>query len=169
IQLIEQRLRFLQIECIEALGEPAVYRSEEIAGFALAALLPHQPRIARRGPQLPRFRLLFSRPVERGDVGALRAFGVALERQQLGPDAQCFGIIMPLLPTRPFDLGDALVDQNKRPREITSLGHALGQKGSKTGTAAPTTALLPDTDAPFEQSRPFSALSPPDQPDSRMN
>jgi len=41
---------------------------------------------------------------------------------------------MPLLPAWPFDLGDGLVDQYKRPREITSLGHALGQNGFKTGT-----------------------------------
>src|SRR6185437_11995236 len=77
--------------------------------------------------------------------------------------------MIPLFPARPFDLGDDLVDQYKRPREITSLGHALGQNGFKTGTEDPTTALLPDTEAPFEHSRPFSDLAPPDQPDSRKN
>src|SRR4029077_15587332 len=32
-QLVEQRLRLFQIECIEAFGEPAVDRSEEIMGL----------------------------------------------------------------------------------------------------------------------------------------
>ena len=76
---------------------------------------------------------------------------------------------MPLLPAWPFDLGDGLVDQYKRPREITSLGHALGQNGFKAGTGDPTTALLPDTEAPFEHSRPFSDLTLPDQPDTRKD
>ena len=76
-QLVEQRLSVLQILRVKPFGEPTVDRSEQFAGFALAALLPHQPRIAGRGPQLPGFRLLFSRPVERGDVSALRAYGVS--------------------------------------------------------------------------------------------
>ena len=49
IQLIEQRLRFLQIECIEALGEPAVDRSEEIAGLIPLALIAPEPREAHCG------------------------------------------------------------------------------------------------------------------------
>ena len=44
IQLIEQRLRFLQIECIEALGEPAVHRREKVAGFGALALVAPQLR-----------------------------------------------------------------------------------------------------------------------------
>jgi hypothetical protein len=33
VQLIEQRLGFLQIQCIKTLGEPVVDRSEKIAGL----------------------------------------------------------------------------------------------------------------------------------------
>jgi hypothetical protein len=58
IQLIEQRLRFLQIECIEAFGEPAVDRSEKIAGFAPLALVAPKAGEARCGPELKRLRLL---------------------------------------------------------------------------------------------------------------
>jgi hypothetical protein len=38
-QLVQQRLRLLQIERFEALGEPAVYWCEEIAAFGTAALV----------------------------------------------------------------------------------------------------------------------------------
>jgi hypothetical protein len=51
-QLIEQRLRFLQIERVEALGEPAVDRSEKIAGLILLALIAPEP-----GAQLIELRL----------------------------------------------------------------------------------------------------------------
>jgi len=41
VQLIKQRLRLLEIERIEAFGEPAVDRSEKIAGlFTLALTAP---------------------------------------------------------------------------------------------------------------------------------
>jgi hypothetical protein len=45
IQLIEQRLRFLQIECIEALGEPVVDRSEKLTGRILLTLIAPEPRM----------------------------------------------------------------------------------------------------------------------------
>jgi hypothetical protein len=48
VQFIEQRLRFLQIECIEALGEPAVDRSEKLAGRILLTLIAPEPRHAHR-------------------------------------------------------------------------------------------------------------------------
>ncbi len=36
-QLIEQRLRFLQVGGVEPLGEPAVDRGEQLAGLTLPA------------------------------------------------------------------------------------------------------------------------------------
>jgi hypothetical protein len=39
VQLIEQRFSLLQVERIEALGEPAVERSEKIAGLIPLALI----------------------------------------------------------------------------------------------------------------------------------
>jgi hypothetical protein len=45
-QLIEQGLSLLQIERVEALGEPAVDRREQIAGLIPLALITPQPRHA---------------------------------------------------------------------------------------------------------------------------
>ena len=38
-QLVEQRLCFFKIWCVEAFGKPAVDRGEEIAGFGAATLV----------------------------------------------------------------------------------------------------------------------------------
>src|SRR6516162_4902657 len=42
-ELVEKRLRFFEVGCIEAFGEPAVNRREEIAGFDSPALVAAQP------------------------------------------------------------------------------------------------------------------------------
>ena len=47
-QLVEQRLRLLQIERVEAFGEPAVDWSEKSEGFSLLALIAPEPRRAHR-------------------------------------------------------------------------------------------------------------------------
>jgi hypothetical protein len=47
-QLIEQGLGLFQIERVEALGEPAVDRSENIASLLPLALVAPQPRHAHR-------------------------------------------------------------------------------------------------------------------------
>jgi hypothetical protein len=49
IQLIEQRLRFLQIEGVEAFGKPTVDRSEKIARLFPLALIAPEPRHAHCG------------------------------------------------------------------------------------------------------------------------
>src|SRR4029077_1133483 len=50
IQLIEQRLRFLQIECIEAFGEPAVEREHQSRSMAnLACILERPVSVGERG------------------------------------------------------------------------------------------------------------------------
>ncbi len=48
VQLVEKRLGFLQIERVEAFGEPAVDRGEEIAGRIPLAPIAPEPRHARR-------------------------------------------------------------------------------------------------------------------------
>ena len=58
VLLIEQRLRFLQIERVEAFGEPAIDRSEKRAGRIPFALIAPQPRDANRRAQFPRLCLL---------------------------------------------------------------------------------------------------------------
>jgi len=39
VELTEQRLSFFQIPCVEAFGEPAIYRSEQIVGLIPLALI----------------------------------------------------------------------------------------------------------------------------------
>jgi hypothetical protein len=53
--LIEQRLGLFQIERVEALGEPAIDRSEKIVGLVPLPLIAPQSSKARRRAQLPRF------------------------------------------------------------------------------------------------------------------
>ena len=50
-QLIEQPRRFFQIGSIEALGEPAIDRCQQITCLRPPALLAPQPSEARRGTQ----------------------------------------------------------------------------------------------------------------------
>jgi len=57
-QLFEQRLGFLQVERVEALGEPAIDRGEKIVGLLSFALIALEPGDTRRRPELKRFRLL---------------------------------------------------------------------------------------------------------------
>ena len=64
-QLVEQRLSLLQIERVEAFGEPAVDRSEKIAGLIPLALIAPEPRHAHRRAQFPGLRLLLTRNRER--------------------------------------------------------------------------------------------------------
>jgi len=53
-QLVEQRLRLDQVARVEALGEPAVDRGEEVARLGALALVAPQAREARRSAQLER-------------------------------------------------------------------------------------------------------------------
>jgi hypothetical protein len=52
-QLLQQRLRLLQIERVEAFGEPAVDRSEQFAGRITHALITPESRHAYRRAQFP--------------------------------------------------------------------------------------------------------------------
>jgi hypothetical protein len=56
----------------EALGEPAIDGLEQVVGFPDPPLVAHEPCIAGHSAQLPGLRLLLARPVERGEVIALR-------------------------------------------------------------------------------------------------
>jgi hypothetical protein len=49
-QLVEQHLRLFQIERVEAFGEPAVDRSEKLAGLLLLALVAPEPRARAQAP-----------------------------------------------------------------------------------------------------------------------
>jgi hypothetical protein len=57
-QLVEKRLRLLQVERVEALGEPAVGRSEKFSGLIPFSLVAPEPRHSGGGAQLPGLCLL---------------------------------------------------------------------------------------------------------------
>jgi hypothetical protein len=78
-QLVEQRLCLFEVGGLEALGEPAVDRREEVAGFPPPALLAPQPCKADGGAQFQRFRLLGL-----GDADRLLKGGLALVELVLG-------------------------------------------------------------------------------------
>src|ERR1700720_404885 len=50
-QLIEERLRLLQVGGVEAFGKPAIDRGDEVAGFGAPALLAPQPGEIADGAQ----------------------------------------------------------------------------------------------------------------------
>jgi hypothetical protein len=54
-KLLEQRLGLLKIERIKPFGEPAMDRSEKIAGFIPLALITLEPCHAHRRAQIPQF------------------------------------------------------------------------------------------------------------------
>jgi hypothetical protein len=51
-ELVEQRLRFLQVAGVEAFGEPAVDRREQTVGLRLLALVAPESGETDRGSQL---------------------------------------------------------------------------------------------------------------------
>ena len=51
--IVQQLSRVRQVGHLEAFGEPAVDRGEQVAGFDEPALVPQQAGEARRGAQLP--------------------------------------------------------------------------------------------------------------------
>ena len=59
-ECVKQRLGLLQIERVEAFGEPAVDRSEKLAGLIPLALIAPEPRHAHCGAQFPGFCLLLA-------------------------------------------------------------------------------------------------------------
>jgi hypothetical protein len=59
-QLLEQRLRLLQIERIEAFGEPAIDGRKKIAGLIPFALIAVEPRHAYRRAHSPGLCLLLT-------------------------------------------------------------------------------------------------------------
>src|SRR5262245_26344603 len=52
-QLVQQRLCFFQVGCVEPFGEPAIDRREEVAGFGAAALVLPETGEAHGGAQFP--------------------------------------------------------------------------------------------------------------------
>src|SRR6516165_2788047 len=57
-ELIEERLRLFEVGRVEAFGEPAVDRREQVASFGAAALVATEPGNTRGGAQFPELGLL---------------------------------------------------------------------------------------------------------------
>src|SRR5947199_688388 len=79
----QQRLRLLQIGRVEPLGEPAVDRGQEVAGFGAAALVMKQPGEAHTGTQFPDFGLLLPGDAEGLAIEFLGTIPIPLPQQQL--------------------------------------------------------------------------------------
>ena len=84
-QCIEQRLGLFEIGGVEAFGEPAIDRCQQIAGFGGSALPAHQIRETSTRPQFPGFRLLLARCFHRTSVALLCPilFGDGRRQQQI--------------------------------------------------------------------------------------
>ena len=94
---VEQRLRLLQIERVKAFGEPAVDRSEKLAGLIPLALIAPEPRHAHCGAQLPGLCLLLTRYRERALEIRFRFCRIWLRRLECDfpGDAIDLGLVQP--------------------------------------------------------------------------
>src|SRR6266849_7960084 len=80
-QLVEQRLRALEVLCVETLGEPAVDRGENVMGFGAAALITAEPGEAHCGAQFPELRLLLLGGAQGLAIELLGGLGMPLPQQ----------------------------------------------------------------------------------------
>ena len=162
-QLVQQRLRLQQILGVEAFGEPAVDRGEQLIRVLAFALALPQPCEAGRRAQLPHFRLLAARPVERGEKVPFGTFKVALEREHPALEAQDLGVVKAFLPPGAFDLGDLLVDQLQGIVEVAGQRHGFGQERFHGRAADLAAARFPNRDAGLERGNSFGGFAFPDQ------
>ena len=88
-QLFEQRLGIFEVGCVEALGEPAVDRCEEIVGLSPPALLHPQPRETGRRPERPAVGLLLVRDGQSAHQVGLRVFPRPLLGVKNRPRSRC--------------------------------------------------------------------------------
>ena len=80
-QLVEQRLCVFEIGRVEAFGEPAIDRCQQVAGFALAALVAAEPSEARDGAQFPEFGPLLLCDAQGFAIQFLGGLGMPLQQQ----------------------------------------------------------------------------------------
>src|SRR6059036_1402138 len=92
-ELLQQRLRLAQVARVEALGEPAVDRGEQVARLRRAALGPEPAAKARGRAQLGCLRPLAPGEVHRLPVARLHRGGLrALPGQQIAAEAKERGL-----------------------------------------------------------------------------
>ena len=83
IEIVEQCLRLFEVGGVEAFGEPAIERREEITGLGTAALVAAEPGEARSGAQFPELGLLLLRDAQGFAIEFLSGLGMPLPQQQL--------------------------------------------------------------------------------------
>jgi len=82
-QFVEQGLCVFQIGGVEAFGEPAIDRREQVAGCGGPALVAAQPAETYYGAQFPELGLLLAGDAQSLVVQFLGGFGMPLPQQQL--------------------------------------------------------------------------------------
>src|ERR671918_692275 len=93
-QRVEQRLGVLKVRRVEALGEPAVDRREEVVGLVPPALVSPQAGQAGRCTQLPELRLLLvgnGQSLAEAGLG-LGPVGLRQGQPQLSPEPMQLGL-----------------------------------------------------------------------------
>jgi hypothetical protein len=81
-QFVEQRLGVLEVGGVEALGEPAVDRREQITGFGAAILVAAESGEAHGGAQFPELGLLLLGDAQGFAIQFLGGLGMPLPQQQ---------------------------------------------------------------------------------------
>src|SRR5262245_17775746 len=118
-QLVEQRLGVLQVARVEAFGEPAVDRGEEIARFGALALIAPEAREARRSAQLERAGALLAGDGEGAVVAGGGLVGGAVGREeQVAVETVEFGV--------PEELAGLRSDGEGRRDRAMGLGELAG-------------------------------------------
>ena len=77
-QFVEQRFCLFEVGGVEAFGEPAVDRREQVAGLGAAALLAAQPGEAHGGAQFPKLGLLLLSDAQGFAIQFLGGLGLSL-------------------------------------------------------------------------------------------
>ena len=121
MQLAEQRLRLLQIERVEAFGEPAVDRSEKIAGLCTPALIAPEPRHAHCGAQFPGLGLLLTRNCERTLEVRFRFHRVRRGRLKRDFTRNAIGLGLEPSFLSSFDCADGIVNVTPSVIELSKL------------------------------------------------
>src|SRR5215831_9552475 len=111
-QRVQQRLGLLQVSGVKALGEPAVNRCQQRAGFGLLALLLPQATEAHGSAELPGFSLLAAGHVQGLIETAFRlseqrriALRYACWGHRRGPHRPCYDLSQQHLPLQPIQFG----------------------------------------------------------------
>src|SRR5882672_1323898 len=96
-QLLQQRLRLLEVRRVEALSEAAVDRREQVAGVGALALIAPEAGHAVGGAQFPKPRILFLRCSKRAAQPAFGIVSIRLGDQRLGHEPIKLRLVPPLV------------------------------------------------------------------------